>query len=123
MAERIRQLEEALALSHAKTSADPHALLVPGAGALLEEAAASGLVGERPGDAHDSASSQNNDVIDAFGTLSIGSDGRSKYHNQSAGADVSPPQSSFAPSHLRRPDAVFCRGTLTASACARAAPC
>jgi hypothetical protein len=78
MAERIHQLEEALAASHAKTSTDIHALLIP-----TEEGH-----GDRS-DLNGSSSPQNNDVIDAFGTLSIGSDGRSKYHNQAAGADVS----------------------------------
>lgn len=79
MAERIRQLEEALAISHAKTSTEVHGLLV----------ATEDGNGDRSGDPQAPSSSQNNDVIDAFGTLSIGSDGRSKYHNQSAGADVS----------------------------------
>lgn len=79
MAERIRQLEEALAVSHAKTSRDPHTLLVP-----TED-----THGDRSLVSSGTPILQNNDVIDAFGTLSIGSDGRSKYHNQSAGADVS----------------------------------
>jgi hypothetical protein len=78
MADRIHQLEEALALSHAKTSTEVHALLTP-----VENG-----IGDQSIDPQGSSSSQN-DVIDAFGTLSIGSDGRSKYHNQSAGADVS----------------------------------
>jgi len=78
MAERIRQLEEALAVSHAKTSTEIHALLVQ----------TDDNQKDRPVDQPSQSSSVNNDVIDAFGTLSIGSDGRSKYHNQSAGADV-----------------------------------
>jgi hypothetical protein len=78
MAERIHQLEEALTLAHAKTSTEIHSLLIPN-----EDGG-----GEHSSDTQGLSSSQN-DVIDAFGTLSIGSDGRSKYHNQSAGADVS----------------------------------
>lgn len=78
MGERIRQLEEALAIAHGKTSTEVHALLLQ-----IEDG-----VGDRSVDTHGLLLSQNNDVIDAFGTLSIGSDGRSKYHNQSAGADV-----------------------------------
>lgn len=78
MAERINQLEEALAVAHAKTSTEVHSLLIP-----PEDGG-----GERSVDTRGPSSSQS-DVIDAFGTLSIGSDGRSKYHNQSAGADVS----------------------------------
>ncbi|KAF8590790.1 hypothetical protein K439DRAFT_1627523 [Ramaria rubella] len=77
MAERIHQLEEALAVSHAKTSTEVHALL----------AATEDGHGDHSADSQSPSAAQNNDVIDAFGTLSIGSDGRSKYHNQSAGAD------------------------------------
>lgn len=77
MADRIRHLEEALAVAHAKTSTEVHVLLTK-----PEDSTADPL--SEQGD----QSAVQNDVIDAFGTLSIGSDGRSKYHNQSAGADV-----------------------------------
>ncbi|KIJ42345.1 hypothetical protein M422DRAFT_208868 [Sphaerobolus stellatus SS14] len=77
MADRIRQLEEALAVAHAKTSTDVHGLLVQ-----TEDGQNDHSVEQQS-----QSNSTNNDVIDAFGTLSIGSDGRSKYHNQSAGAD------------------------------------
>ncbi|KAF8481461.1 fungal-specific transcription factor domain-containing protein, partial [Gautieria morchelliformis] len=82
MADRIHQLEDALALAHAKTSTEVHALLLPpeNGNGMGDHAGA----GDAQGAA---AAAPNNDVIDAFGTLSIGSDGRSKYHNQSAGAD------------------------------------
>ncbi|GJJ10068.1 hypothetical protein Clacol_004294 [Clathrus columnatus] len=76
MGDRIRQLEEALAVAHAKTSTEVHVLL-----AKPED-----LQGENFTE-HGNQNGLQNDVIDAFGTLSIGSDGRSKYHNQSAGAD------------------------------------
>lgn len=85
MAERIHQLEEALAVAHAKTSTDVHTLLVQ-----TEEGQK-----DRSADQPSQSNSSNNDVIDAFGTLSIGSDGRTKYHNQSAGADVSSQASIF----------------------------
>jgi hypothetical protein len=80
MAERIRALEDALAAAHAKTTNEIHTLLV---NTDVEERMNMGGAAEKDGEG-----SVNNDVIDAFGTLSIGQDGRSKYHNQSAGADV-----------------------------------
>lgn len=105
MAERIRQLEEALSVAHAKTSTEVHVLL--------------GKSEDLQGETFLDQGNQNNvqnDVIDAFGTLSIGSDGRSKYHNQSAGADVCKnPLFAFSETHyshilLIPSSLVLCRG-------------
>ncbi|KAF8513990.1 hypothetical protein BU17DRAFT_68547 [Hysterangium stoloniferum] len=109
MAERIRALEGALATAHAKTSNETHPLLV------------NTDVEDRID--RDMGSGGDSDVIDAFGTLSIGQDGRSKYHNQSAGADyfaeaespdvptagalAFPPDASYLPSSIMQLAALF----------------
>lgn len=74
MGQRIRQLEDALAILQSTVSTEPHPLLGDG---LLS-------IKSSPMNQPDSLS----ETIDAFGTLTIGESGESKYFGPSAGSEV-----------------------------------
>ncbi|KAF9048213.1 hypothetical protein BDZ89DRAFT_1057787 [Hymenopellis radicata] len=84
LANRVRELEDALRNSHSRLSNEPHALLSE---ELLKIKAP--LQREAPALRNTSVHSikeeeQNPDVVDAFGTLSLSLSGRAKYYGQTA---------------------------------------
>lgn len=87
MSARIRQLEDALSVSHSMTSSDTHPLLqrdllqvksIIDLHSAIEEANEIGGTAER-GDSR---------VLDTFGTLALRDDGASTFYGRSAGHEV-----------------------------------
>ena len=83
MGERIRQLEDALAILQAKCTTEPHP--------LLRDDVASNQTPERDDDGpspdtKDQKSAQ--DVLEAFGTLSVYDHGVSRFFGPSGGTEV-----------------------------------
>lgn len=89
MSDRIRQLEDALAILHSTHSNDAHPLLHRDllkikSSIELHSAVESGEgLGSPPEDAEESQ------YIDAFGTLAIRDDGAATFYGRSAGSEVS----------------------------------
>lgn len=84
MKERIRQLEDALAILHAKSSNEPHPLLRDElVGADKAEQDEEDIV-------TDEVISHPADVIDAFGTLSVAEHGISRFFGPTGGTEASP---------------------------------
>ncbi len=88
LANRVRELEDALRNSHSRLSNEPHALLSED---LLKIKAP--LQREAPALRNTNVHSikeeeQNPDVVDAFGTLSLSLSGRAKYYGQTANSWV-----------------------------------
>lgn len=77
MAQRIRQLEEALAILQSNFTTKPHALLTQG---LHLKYSDPGLSGDQ--------TDEISDATYAFGTLTIGDSGEAKYFGPSAGSEV-----------------------------------
>ena len=83
MKERIRQLEDALAILQAKSSNDPHPLLrdeLLSANTEHDE--------EEMPDAAEPIPVNPPDIIDAFGTLSVSEHGVSRFFGPTGGAEV-----------------------------------
>ena len=79
MGKRIRQLEDALQISHSSVSNDSHPLLADDLRAVTNDS-------EQPDDTQTSQESDGQkDVLDAFGTLSVTDGGTESYIG---GADV-----------------------------------
>ena len=74
MGQRIRQLEDALAILQSSISTEPHPLLEDGLVSVNSSVAKAPDVLE--------------ETMDAFGTLTIGDSGESKYFGPSAGSEV-----------------------------------
>ena len=74
MGQRIRQLEDALAILQSTVSTEPHPLL------------ADGLLSTHPSPVKPPDVLR--EAMDAFGTLTIGDSGESKYFGPSAGSEV-----------------------------------
>ena len=95
MGERIRQLEDALAILQAKSSNEPHPLL-------------SGKEANVSFDPHEEAitpeqvPTSSGDTIDAFGTLSITDYGTSRFFGPTGGPEVSHTCDCLAILRLRR---------------------
>ena len=81
MTARLRTLEEALSAAQAKLSAQPHPLLQDNA--VLQNADELLQTFERD------AREEDEEVAEAFGSLSVGDQGQTRFHGQSAGSDVS----------------------------------
>ena len=83
MSERIRQLEDALAILHGKSSNEPHPLLrddlVSADNAEQEE---EDFVADEP-------PSQPPDIIESFGTLSVAEHGISRFFGPTGGTEAS----------------------------------
>jgi len=80
MSDRIRQLEDALALLHASTSKEPHPLLYEDA--ILVDS-------ENPDDKiHESEDDGPGDVTRALGTLSVSDHGFSRFFGSTGGSDL-----------------------------------
>ena len=84
MSDRIRQLEDALSVSHSSVSRDPHPLLQRDLKIKsmidLHSAIEQGEETTEPND---------NRVLDTFGTLALRDDGGSTFYGRSAGHEVS----------------------------------
>lgn len=87
MSDRIRQLEDALAIMYSTVSTDPHPLLhrdlLKIKSSIELHSAAEGKEGA--GSAEEVEESQ---YIDAFGTLAIRDDGAATFYGRSAGSEV-----------------------------------
>jgi hypothetical protein len=87
MSDRIRQLEDALAILQSTQSADPHPLLDR---ELLKIKSSielhSAVEGEHDGSQQEEA--EESQYIDAFGTLAIRDDGAATFYGRSAGSEV-----------------------------------
>ncbi|THV08656.1 hypothetical protein K435DRAFT_708630 [Dendrothele bispora CBS 962.96] len=81
MGQRIRQLEDALAIFHSSVSNEPHPL-------LREELLAIKFGPEKGHPQVNGARDATIDSIDALGTLTIGDRGESKYFGRSAGSEI-----------------------------------
>lgn len=82
MGERIRQLEDALAILQAKSSNEPHPLLNGSEGSVVADHDEEPIVPEV-------VPAASGDVIDAFGTLSVSDYGTSKFFGRTGGTEVS----------------------------------
>lgn len=78
MAQRISQLEDALAILQSSVSNEPHALLVDN---LLSRKSALNPLGATKPD-------MLTETLDAFGTLTVDDHGEAKYFGPSAGLEV-----------------------------------
>lgn len=78
MGQRIRQLEDALAILQSSVSTEPHPLLT------------NQMLPVEPKSSLGSSNSMNEltDTLDGFGTLTIGDSGEAKYFGASAGSEV-----------------------------------
>lgn len=87
MSSRIRQLEDALAVSHSMTSSDTHPLLqldLLQVKSIIDLHSAIEQANENEGTAeHDDGR-----VLDTFGTLALRDDGASTFYGRSAGHEV-----------------------------------
>ena len=83
MGERIRQLEDALAILQAKCTNEPHPL-------LREDAASAATPEQEEGTPPvEPASATTSDVMEAFGTLSMHDHGVSRFFGPTGGTEVS----------------------------------
>ena len=82
MKERIRQLEDALAILQAKSSNEPHPLLRDDLLSANNEHDEEEVPEAEP------APAQSPDIIDAFGTLSVSEHGVSRFFGPTGGAEV-----------------------------------
>ena len=87
MSARIRQLEDALAVSHSLTSSDSHPLLQPD---LLQVKSIIDLHSaiEQANENEGIVDHDDNRVLDTFGTLALRDDGASTFYGRSAGHEV-----------------------------------
>lgn len=83
MKERIRQLEDALAILHAKSSNEPHPLLRDDLLSANTEHDDEDMVETEPTPVKPPP-----DIIDAFGTLSVSEHGVSRFFGPTGGAEV-----------------------------------
>jgi hypothetical protein len=86
MSARIRQLEDALGIAHSSISSDPHPLLQRDLQIKSIIDLHSAIEGTLEGE---TASHDDNRVLDAFGTLALRNDGASTFYGRSAGHEVS----------------------------------
>jgi len=99
MSDRIRQLEDALAILHSSLSSEPHPLLsrdlmnikssIELHAAIEEEAKAQQARSDVDARTSTAGDGDGENVIDAFGTLAISNDGASMFYGRSAGSEVS----------------------------------
>jgi DNA-binding transcriptional MocR family regulator len=87
MSDRIRQLEDALAVSHSTVSRDPHPL-------LQRDLKIKSMIDlhsavEQANRNEESTELDDNRVLDTFGTLAFRDDGASTFYGRSAGHEVS----------------------------------
>ena len=94
MSDRIRQLEDGLAILQSSVTREPHPLL---ANDLLKiksglelHSAAEGLFLESSRD-REPEPEEEPEYIDAFGTLAVRDDGAATFYGRSAGQEVRPP--------------------------------
>ena len=80
MGDRIRQLEDALAVLQASTSKEPHPLLCDNAIIVDSES-----LDERP---HESEDESTAEVSTALGTLSVSDHGLSRFFGSTGGSDL-----------------------------------
>lgn len=87
MSARIRQLEDALAVSHSITSSDSHCLLQRD---LLQIKSIIDLHSaiEQANENEETAEWDDSRVLDTFGTLALRDDGASTFYGRSAGHEV-----------------------------------
>lgn len=87
MSARIRQLEDALAVSHATTSSDTHTLLQRD---LLRIKSIIDLHSaiEQTNENEETTGRDDSRVLDTFGTLALRDDGASTFYGRSAGHEV-----------------------------------
>lgn len=93
MGERIRQLEDALAILQAKSSNEPHPLLSGSEANVVAEHDEEPIM-------PDQMPSNSGEVIDAFGTLSISDYGTSRFFGPTGGTEVSHYNDRLASSRL-----------------------
>lgn len=82
MSQRIRQLEEALAIFQSNLSTEPHPLLSDDLLLIKFDSGSSQV------DAPDPSDSSLAETMDAFGTLAIGESGEFRYFGRSGGSEV-----------------------------------
>ena len=81
LTERIRLLEDALAILHARSSNEPHPL-------LREDAVVSKMEPDDEENPYSFEPVQNADIIDTFGTLSVSEHGVSRFFGPTGGSEV-----------------------------------
>jgi hypothetical protein len=90
MSERIRQLEDALAISHSTNDPEPHPLLSPELTKIkssIELHSASTTTS--PEILQEEDEDEDSEYVDAFGTLAIRDDGAATFYGRSAGHEAS----------------------------------
>jgi hypothetical protein len=87
MSDRIRQLEDALAVSHSSVSRDPHPLLQRDLKIKSMIDLHSAI--EQTNENQEADELDGNRVLDTFGTLALRDDGASTFYGRSAGHEVS----------------------------------
>jgi energy-converting hydrogenase A subunit M len=87
MSDRIRQLEDALAVSHSNVSREPHPLLQRDLKIKSMIDLHSAI--EQANRIEETTELDDNRVLDTFGTLALRDDGASTFYGRSAGHEVS----------------------------------
>lgn len=100
MSDRIRQLEDGLAILQSSVARDPHPLLAVDLlkikSGLELHSAAEGISNEALGEAYPE-DEEEPAYVDAFGTLAVRDDGAATFYGRSAGSEVCPPSTSSRP--------------------------
>ena len=89
MSERIRQLEDGLAILQSSNTRDPHPLLRPDLLTIKSGLELHSAVQQRSGaPLSELNEDEDGEQIDAFGTLAVRDDGAATYYGRSAGSEV-----------------------------------
>lgn len=90
MSDRIRQLEDALAILQSTLTVDPHPLLQRDLLKIKSSIELHAAVNDDDADgAQEDGDGEDSQYIDAFGTLAIRDDGAATFYGRSAGSEVS----------------------------------
>jgi hypothetical protein len=106
MSERIRQLEDALAILQSTHDSEPHPLLQPELMKIKSSIDLHSASTSVHGDGHPEEDPEDLPYVDSFGTLAIGEDGAATFYGRSAGHEASTKHPLF-PTHDNRSDALI----------------
>jgi len=88
MSARIRQLEDALAVSHSVSSSDTHPLLQRDLLQIKSIIDLHSAIEQEANENEGSGEHDENRILDTFGTLALRDDGASTFYGRSAGHEV-----------------------------------
>jgi hypothetical protein len=88
MSDRIRQLEDALAVAHSSVTTEPHPLLSRDLMKIKSSLELHSAVEDQEKELKKEEDGEETQYIDAFGTLAIRDDGAATFYGRSAGSEV-----------------------------------